>query len=160
MDPNIRALTRRGFIKSWVYISTVMLRLNNATLPWKPRSKRSSRTRCGGPARGLPSNVTYAGVVRNKGICIYVFLVVSLNYCSQNGGDLYRAPYYNGNPNMGPCITGNSDQSSYIHICIHIPISIYIYTDMIRGLYRGLRHQCPISKHWIACFSQMAASES
>ena len=25
-------------------------------------------------------------------------MVVSLNYCSQNGGNLYRAPYYNGNP--------------------------------------------------------------
>ena len=27
-------------------------------------------------------------------------MVVSLNYCSQNGGNLYRAPYYNGNPNI------------------------------------------------------------
>ena len=37
--------------------------------------------------------------------------VVSLNYCSQNGGNLYRAPYYNGNPNIGPRIIGNLDQS-------------------------------------------------
>ena len=36
---------------------------------------------------------------------------VSLNYCSQNGGKLYRAPYYNGNPNIGPRIIGNLDQS-------------------------------------------------
>ena len=35
------------------------------------------------------------------------YLVVSLNYCSQNGGNLYRAPYYNGNPNIGPHIMGN-----------------------------------------------------
>ena len=38
------------------------------------------------------------------------FLEVSLNYCSQNGGNLYRAPYYNGNPNIGPRIIGNLDQ--------------------------------------------------
>ena len=37
----------------------------------------------------------------------------SLNYCSQNGGNLYRAPYYNGNPNIGPRIIGNLDQSPY-----------------------------------------------
>ena len=37
-------------------------------------------------------------------------VVVSLNYCSQNGGNLYRAPYYNGNPNIGPRIIGNLDQ--------------------------------------------------
>ena len=37
-------------------------------------------------------------------------LVVSLNYCSQNGGNVYRAPYYNGNPNIGPRIIGNLDQ--------------------------------------------------
>ena len=37
-------------------------------------------------------------------------VVVSLNYCSQNGGNLYRAPYYNGNPNIGPRIIRNLDQ--------------------------------------------------
>ena len=37
-------------------------------------------------------------------------MVVSLNCCSQNGGNLYRAPYYNGNPNIGPRIIGNLDQ--------------------------------------------------
>ena len=37
-------------------------------------------------------------------------VVVSLNYCSQNGGNVYRDPYYNGNPNIGPRITGNLDQ--------------------------------------------------
>ena len=37
--------------------------------------------------------------------------VVSLNYCSQNGGNLYRAPYYDGNPNIGSRIIGNLDQS-------------------------------------------------
>ena len=38
------------------------------------------------------------------------YMVVSLNYCSQNGGNLYRAPYYNGNQNIGPRIIGNLDQ--------------------------------------------------
>ena len=41
-------------------------------------------------------------------------MVVSLNHCSQNGGNLYRAPYYNGNPNIGPRIKGNLDQSLYV----------------------------------------------
>ena len=40
-------------------------------------------------------------------------MVISLNYCSQNGGNVYRAPYYNRNPNIGPRIIGNLDQSSY-----------------------------------------------
>ena len=40
-------------------------------------------------------------------------MVVSLNYCSQNGGNLYRDPYYNGNPNIGPRIIGNLDQYPY-----------------------------------------------
>ena len=40
-------------------------------------------------------------------------MVVSLNYCSQIGGNLYRAPYYNGNPNIGPRIIGNLDQYAY-----------------------------------------------
>ena len=31
-----------------------------------------------------------------------VYGKVSLNYCSQNGGNLYRAPYYNRNLNIGP----------------------------------------------------------
>ena len=37
---------------------------------------------------------------------------VSLNYCSQNGGNLYRAPYYNRNLNIGPRID-SLDYSSY-----------------------------------------------
>ena len=41
-------------------------------------------------------------------------MVVSLNYCSQNGGNLNRAPYYNGNPNIGPRIIGNLDQYPYL----------------------------------------------
>ena len=40
----------------------------------------------------------------------YPYVVVPLNYCSQNGGNLYRAPYYNGNPNIGPRMIGNLDQ--------------------------------------------------
>ena len=36
---------------------------------------------------------------------------VSLNYCSRNGGNLYRAPYYNRNLNIGPRIDSNLGQS-------------------------------------------------
>ena len=36
---------------------------------------------------------------------------VSPNYCSQNGGNLYRAPYYNRNPYIGPRIDSNVGQS-------------------------------------------------
>ena len=43
-------------------------------------------------------------------------MIVSLNYCSQNGGNLYRAPYYNGNPNIGPRIDSNLGQSPYVDI--------------------------------------------
>ena len=35
---------------------------------------------------------------------------VSLNYYSQNGGNLYRAPYYNRNPNIGPRFDSNLGQ--------------------------------------------------
>ena len=38
---------------------------------------------------------------------------VSLNYCSQNGGNLYRAPYYNRNLNIGPRIDSNLGQSPH-----------------------------------------------
>ena len=51
-------------------------------------------------------------------IYIYIYMVVSLNYCSQNGGNLYRAPYYNGNPNIGPRIIGDLDQYPYNHIIL------------------------------------------
>ena len=40
-------------------------------------------------------------------------MVVSLNYCSQNGGNVYRDPYYNGNPKRGPRIIGNLDRYPY-----------------------------------------------
>ena len=43
----------------------------------------------------------------------------SLNYCSQKGGNLYRAPYYTRNLNMGPRIDSNLGQSP----CEWFPIS-------------------------------------
>ena len=56
---------------------------------------------------------------------IYLYMVVSLNYCSQNGGNLYRAPYYNGNPNIGPRMIGNLDQYPYGPACDYLrPSSI------------------------------------
>ena len=57
---------------------------------------------------------------------------VSLNYCSQNGGKLYRAPYYNGNPNIGPRIVGNLDQSPYMS-CIGIMAKKLETTVVYRG---------------------------
>ena len=41
---------------------------------------------------------------------------VSLHYCSQNGVNVYRAPYYNRNPNIGHRIDGNLGQSPCIPI--------------------------------------------
>ena len=38
---------------------------------------------------------------------------VSLNYCSQNGGNLYRAPYDNRDLNLGPRIDSNLGPSPY-----------------------------------------------
>ena len=43
----------------------------------------------------------------------HIHMEVSLNYCSQNGGNVYRAPYYNRNPNIGPRIDSNLGQSPY-----------------------------------------------
>ena len=45
------------------------------------------------------------------GSSVLVLMEVSLNYCSQNGGNLYRAPYYNRNLNIGPRINSNLGQS-------------------------------------------------
>ena len=50
-------------------------------------------------------------------------MVVSLNYCSQNGGNLYRAPYYNGNPNIGPRIIGNLEQYPYRGYRVYIGVT-------------------------------------
>ena len=36
---------------------------------------------------------------------------VSLNYCSQNGGNSYWAPYYNRNLNIGPRTDSDLGQS-------------------------------------------------
>ena len=56
-------------------------------------------------------HMAYRGYMYTYKALLTLQVVVSLNYCSQNGGNLYRAPYYNGNPNIGPRIKGNSDQS-------------------------------------------------
>ena len=50
---------------------------------------------------------------KNMETTIMGYMEVSLNYCSQNGGNLYRAPYYNRNPNIGPRIDSNLGQSPY-----------------------------------------------
>ena len=39
---------------------------------------------------------------------------VSLNYCSQYEGNLYRTPYYNRNLNIGPRINSNLGQSPHL----------------------------------------------
>ena len=43
------------------------------------------------------------------------YMVISLNYCSQNGGSLYRAPYYIRNLNIGPRVNSNLGQSPHPH---------------------------------------------
>ena len=48
-------------------------------------------------------------------LAVGLFTEVSLNYCSQNGGNLYRAPYYNRNLNIGPRIDSSLGQSP--HVC-------------------------------------------
>ena len=45
--------------------------------------------------------------------CPCSYMEVSLNYCSQNGGNLYRAPYYNRNLNIGPRIDSRLGQSPH-----------------------------------------------
>ena len=51
-------------------------------------------------------------------IYIYIYMGVPLNYCSQNGGNLYRARYYNRNLIIGHRIDSNLKQSPYIYIYI------------------------------------------
>ena len=45
--------------------------------------------------------------------CPCSYMEVSLNYCSKNGGNLYRAPNYFRNLNIGPCIDSNLGQSRH-----------------------------------------------
>ena len=47
---------------------------------------------------------------------IYIYMEDSLNYCSPNGGNVYRDPYYNWNLNIGPRIDSNLGQSPYRYI--------------------------------------------
>ena len=56
-------------------------------------------------------------------------VVGSLNYCSQNGGNLYRAPYYNGNPNIGPRIIGNLDQ----YPRNTLGVVVFLHTTVMQG---------------------------
>ena len=58
-------------------------------------------------------------------------MVVSLNYCSQNGGNIYRAPYYNGNPSIGPRIIGDLDQYPYTR---NVPGTWYRKKGQLVGL--------------------------
>ena len=44
-------------------------------------------------------------------IPLYIYMEVSLNSSSQNGGNSYWAPYYNSNLNIGPRIDSNLGQS-------------------------------------------------
>ena len=69
--------------------------------------------------RGTTHNRKYcqhSGVNNLNRVLEYIGLQhmeVSLNYCSQNGGNVYRAPYYNRNLNIGPRIDSNLGQSPY-----------------------------------------------
>ena len=61
---------------------------------------------------------------------------VTLNYCSQSGGNVYRAPYYNGNPNIGPRIIGNLDQYPYTNprypqCCVVVMLAMFRNLDTL-----------------------------
>ena len=64
-----------------------------------------------GSYRGYVGDI-YKGCIGIHGgyVGVIYYVEVSLNYCSQNGGNVYRPPYYHGNPNIGPRIIGNLDQ--------------------------------------------------
>ena len=54
-------------------------------------------------------------------MCVYIYMEVSLNYCSKNGGEIYIGlRISNRNLNIGPRIDSNLGQSPYIYIYIHI----------------------------------------
>ena len=57
--------------------------------------------------KGVKAHIFHLGpqsdrkILRNKRpMSPYTYMEVSLNYCSQNGGNVYRAPYYNRNLNI------------------------------------------------------------
>ena len=56
---------------------------------------------------------------------------VSLNYCSQSGGNVYRAPYYNRNLNIGPLIDSNLGQSPYGNLRSSVSSGEGNYTQLI-----------------------------
>ena len=43
------------------------------------------------------------------------YMEVSLNHCSQKGGNSYKAPYYNSNLHIGPRIDSNLRQAPHEH---------------------------------------------
>ena len=89
--------------------------LQGGQQPQQPSERVCKRTRSQCPSSQLRSPSSFNAVIVLGGPLKpfekYLYMVVSLNYCSQNGGNLYRAPYYNGNPNIGPRIIGNLDQT-------------------------------------------------
>ena len=59
---------------------------------------------------------------------------VSLNYCSQNGGNVYRTPYYNGNPNIGPRIDSNLGRSPCVFgLCLELSGGLAPYRYGLKG---------------------------
>ena len=68
------------------------------------------------------------------------YMVISLNYCSQNGGNVYRDPYYNRNPNIGPRIKGNLDQYPHGATTTGIPCLL------IQATFRPRVHEATLPK--------------
>ena len=60
--------------------------------------------RCSNFVQELLDPTAVQKMLCTNNVCQRNHVVVSLNYCSQNGGNVYRAPYYHGNPNIGPRI--------------------------------------------------------
>ena len=88
----------------------------------------AERPKCCG---GHPQLDSLAGLL----VSLLVNMVVSLNYSSQNGGNLYRAPYYNGNPNIGPRIIGNLDQSPHAPMPMSLRTSSHPSKQRIRNMW-------------------------
>ena len=95
MSRNTRTQTNKPLLAPRMHMRHILLR---------PTLARVAVGGCEGPAIQEFITIVYAQGPRTQ-------MVVPLNYCSQNGGNVYSAPYYNGNPNIGPRIIGNLDQS-------------------------------------------------
>ena len=79
----------------------------------------------------------------------------SLNYCSQNGGNLYRAPYYYRNLNIGPRIDSNLGQSPQVD-----KARVYLRNVLVEAFNPALQKKVHLAVAKIANPSSLATSAS